>query len=336
MSDHTAHPRAAGQTSSHLGNETRSRTDLYAEITNKVISMLEAGVVPWRSPILGQSAIGSPKNLLSGKTYRGINVFLLAYHAFAKGYESSYWVTFQQASDSGGKVKRGERSSMVIFWKPLEVVDRQTGEVKQNFVLRYYNVFNASQCEGLPVPDAPQFTPTEFDPIDAAEAIVQGYHDGPEFKLGGTRAFYAPSTDTVSLPKPERFSSAAECYSTTFHEIAHSTGHSKRLNRQLGTKPSVFGSPDYSREELIAEMCAAFLCGEAKIDPSVIRNQAAYISGWLGTLKGDSRLIISAGGAAQRAADWIRGVRSVPPVSKEADVMRADSTDEQGHDDMAH
>jgi len=334
MSDPNTHPRAAGQTASRLDNETRSRTDLYAEITNKVIAMLEAGVVPWRSPILGQSAIGSPKNLLSGKPYRGINVFLLAYHAFAKGYESSYWVTFQQASDSGGKVKRGERSSMVIFWKPLEAVDRQTGEVKETFVLRYYNVFNASQCEGLPVPDAPQFTPTDFDSVDAAEAIIQGYRDGPEFKLGGTRAFYTPSIDTVTLPKPERFSSAAECYSTTFHEIGHSTGHSKRLNRQLGMKPSVFGSPDYSREELIAEMCAAFLCGEAKIDPAVIKNQAAYVSGWLGKLKGDSRLIISAGGAAQRAADWIRGVRSPTHATQTTDSAEGDSLDDQEPDGL--
>lgn len=310
MSAENTHPRAAGQTSSRLGTEKRSRTDLYAEITNKVVAMLEAGVVPWRSPILGQSAIGSPRNLLSGKPYRGINVFLLAYTAFAKGYESSYWVTYQQANDSGGKVKRGERSAMVIFWKPIEVVDRQTGEVKEKFVLRYYNVFNVSQCEGLPVPDAPQFTPTEFNPIDAAEAIIQGYRDGPEFKLGGTRAFYTTSTDTVTLPKPERFSTAAECYSTTFHELAHSTGHEKRLNRQLGKRTNVFGSPDYSREELVAEMGAAFLCGHARIEPAVIQNQAAYISGWLGTLKGDSRLIISAGGAAQRAAEWILGIRN--------------------------
>lgn len=319
MSDQPARPRAAGQTSSRLGSQARPRIDLYETITQKVIEMLEAGVVPWRSGVLGLKAAGYPKNLCTGKPYRGVNVFLLAFMAYAKGYESAYWLTFQQANQRGGRVKRGEKSSLVVFWKPLETTDRQTGEVKKISVLRYYNVFNANQCEGVEVPDAPNYTPSEFAPIEAAETIVKEYSDGPKVVLGGAKAFYTPETDTVKLPEPTRFESTEQFYATMFHELSHSTGHSKRLDRGLDTKLAAFGSADYGREELVAEMSAAFLCGAARIDPAVIKNQAAYVSGWLGAIKKDKRLIIVAGGQAQRSADWVLGTRPGPhPVSVEA------------------
>ena len=285
--------------------------DLYAEITKQVTDMLDQGVVPWRSPILGRTSAGHPKNLESGKPYRGVNVFLLAFTAYAKGYESSFWVTFNQAKARGGNVKKGEKSSMVVFWKQYDTEDRQTHEPTKVPVLRYYNVFNATeQCEGLEVPDAPKFEPIDFKPIEMAEQIAKGYEGAPALEHGGSQAFYRPSEDRVRIPEPTRFHSAEDYYSTLFHEYAHSTGHSKRLDRKLDSDPKPFGTPDYGKEELIAEMAAAFLCGRAGITPTVIENQAAYLQGWLQTLKADKKLVISAAGQAQRAADWIRNERN--------------------------
>jgi antirestriction protein ArdC len=292
-------------------NAASGRTfDLYAEITKQITDMLQKSVVPWRSPILGQGRVGFPKNFDSKKPYRGVNVFLLAFTAFAQGFGSSYWLTFKQANAAGGKIKRGEKSSMVVFWKKYEVEDKDTSEKKQIPVLRYFRVFNVDQCEGIAAPDAATFTPTPFNPIEAAEKIVKGYTNGPTIEHGGTQAFYRPSTDIVKIPEPGRFGSNEEYYATLLHELSHSTGAKNRLNRELDKNLKPFGSADYGKEELIAEMSAAFLCGHAGINPAVIENQAAYISGWLGRLKQDSKLIIQAAAAGQRAADWIRGQRT--------------------------
>lgn len=284
--------------------------DVYAEVTSKIVAMLEVGVVPWRLPILGQQKAGWPKNLDSGKDYRGVNVFLLAMTAWCKGYGSSHWLTFNQARSRGGNVRKGEKSSMVVFWKQYATTDRHTGEEKLVPVLRYYNVFNIEQCEGLTAPDAPTIQATAFSPIQAAESLVNGYDGRPEIaQNGGQRAFYVPATDSVHTPPPTRFATTEAYYATLFHELAHSTGHSKRLDRGIDTTLAPFGSPDYAREELVAEMAAAFLCGHTGITPATIDNAASYIAGWIKALKGDNRLAIAAAGAAQRAADWIRGER---------------------------
>jgi len=284
-------------------------TDLYQRVTDQVIDMLDKGVVPWRSPILGRTGARHPKNLHTGKPYRGVNVFLLAFTAWAKGYESAYWLTYKQAKDRGGHARKDEKSSMVVFWKQLEVKDKKTDEPKMVPLLRYYNVFNVTQCEGIPIPDPANFTPTPFNPIEAAEAIVKGYKDPPTIEHGGSQAFYVPATDTIRIPEPTRFNKNEEYYGTLYHELSHSSGHSKRLNRKLDSELRPFGSPDYSREEMIAEMSAAFLCAHAGIYPAVIDNTVSYISGWLGRLKQDKKLILQAASQAQRAADWILGVK---------------------------
>jgi antirestriction protein ArdC len=148
-------------------------------------------------------------------------VTLLAFTAYAKGYDSSYWLTFKQANANGGKVKKGEKSAMVVFWKQYEVEDKETHEKKMIPMLRYYNVFNVAQCEGITAPDVVAFVPTEFKPIEVAEAIVKGYTDGPAIEHGGTQAFYRPSTDSVKIPEPTRFSSTEEYFGTLFHELSH-------------------------------------------------------------------------------------------------------------------
>jgi len=288
-----------------------SSFDLYQTVTNQIIAMLEAGVVPWRSPILGRSKAGHPKNMNIGKPYRGVNVFLLAFTAYAKGYGSSYWLTFNQAKDRGGNVRKGEKSSIVVFWKQYDTTDKDTGEAVRVPVLRYYNVFNAEQIEGVEIPDAVKYEPIDFKSIDEAEKIASGYQGGPAVTHdGGQKAFYRPATDSVHLPEKTRFASVEEYYSTLFHELSHSTGHSSRLARTIDTNPKPFGSADYGKEELIAEMSAAFLCSHAGIQPAVIGNQAAHVGGWLKQIKADKKLVISAAGHAQRAADWICGLRA--------------------------
>src|SRR3984957_4881748 len=287
-----------------------SSFDLYQTVTDQIVAMLESGVIPWRSPILGRSKAGHPKNLNSGKQYRGVNVFLLAFTAFTKGYGSSYWMTFNQAKERGGNVRKGEKSSMVVFWKQYEATDKETGHPPKIPVMRYYNVFNAEQLDGIDIPDAVKYEPINFVPIDEAEKIAAGYLGGPAVGHdGGQQAFYRPTSDTVHMPEKTRFASIEEYYSTLFHELSHSTGHSTRLDRKLDTAPKPFGSCDYGKEELVAEMYAAFLCSYAGIQPTVIANQAAYLGGWLKQIKADKKLVISAAGQAQRAADWIRNER---------------------------
>jgi antirestriction protein ArdC len=291
-----------------------SSFDLYQTVTDQIVAMLEAGVVPWRSPILGRSSAGHPKNLNTGKPYRGVNVFLLAFTSFAKGYGSSYWLTFNQAKERGGNVKKGEKSSMVVFWKQYETTDKETGQPTTVPILRYYNIFNVEQVDGIEIPDAVKFEPIDFKPIEAAERIASNFAGGPTVQHdGGQQAFYRPSTDSVHMPERTRFASEDEFYSTLYHEYSHATGHSSRLDRKLDTDPRPFGSPDYGKEELVAEMSAAFLCGHAGLQPSVITNQAAYIGGWLKQLKSDKKLVVSAAGQAQRSADWIRGERGGLP-----------------------
>lgn len=301
--------------------------DLYESITAKVIEMLEGGVAPWRSPILGQSKAGWPKNLTTGREYRGVNVFLLAFAAWTQGYSSSHWLTFRQAKERGGHVKKGEKSSMVVFWKQYATTDRETGEAINVPVLRHYLVFNAEQCEGIAIPDAPSFVPSSFEPVYEAERIVRTYQDAPVIEHGGSKAYYLPKPDRVHVPEPTRFETAEAYYATLFHELAHSTAHSSRLDRGIDRDPAPFGSPDYGKEELVAEMTAAFLCGRCGILPSTIESSAAYLDGWLRAIKSDKRLIVTAAGAAQRAADWIRGIR--PGVTVDAGDHPSDQAAEE-------
>ena len=285
------------------------RRDIYQEVTDRILELLEAGTVPWRNPIHRNGGGGWPINMDSRKKYRGINVFLLATVGWATGYGSDYWVTFKQAQKLGGKVRKGEKSSLVVFWKQYDTKDKETGEDISVPVLKHYNVFNAEQCEGIEPPDAaiPDPNAEPFKPIQAARDIVIGYKNGPEVIQTGSRAFYRPSTDEVTIPKPERFDTAENFYSVLFHELVHSSGISKRLDRGLDTNLAPFGSVDYSKEELVAEMGAAFLAAVAGISPPTIEQSAAYIAGWQKQLKGDKKLVVSAAGSAQKAVDLILG-----------------------------
>lgn len=265
-------------------------------ITARVIEKLEAGTIPWEKPWDGKA--GMPKNLKSGKAYRGINPFML--HCL--GYESPYFLTFNQCKERGGSVRKGEKGCPVVFWKWLEVEDDET--TKRVPMLRYYTVFNVAQCDGIAAPtiDVPE---RKHEPVQAAQATVRAMPNRPGIVHGYTGAAYSPLTDIVRMPRPERFDSSEAYYSTLFHELTHSTGHTDRLDRKGIMDTVMFGSTTYSREELVAEMGAAFLCGEAGILEPCIDRTSAYIAGWLKSLKNDRKLVVVAAAQAQRAADFI-------------------------------
>jgi antirestriction protein ArdC len=278
----------------------RARCSVYEIITNQILAALERDEVPWRKPW----RVLPPANLMSKKPYRGINVFLLGF----AGYGSQYWLTFNQAKQLGGNIRRGEHGTKIVFWKfdtrETETSDGEIEERKFAF-LRYFTVFNLEQTEGL---KALLELPPAF-PIESAESIVSGMPNPPAFEQD-SRASYIPSLDVVTMPSRTAFTSQAEYYSTLFHELAHATGHAKRLEREGFNTPQQFGSESYSKEELIAEMGSAMLCGVAGIEQSTLANSAAYLKTWIARLRADSKLVISAASAAQKAADYIRGAVS--------------------------
>ncbi|HSR54332.1 MAG TPA: zincin-like metallopeptidase domain-containing protein [Acidobacteriota bacterium] len=275
-------------------------SDPYAVITARIVHLLEQGTVPWRKP--WQSV--APQNLISRHAYRGINPFILS----CSGFGSPFWLTFKQAKQLGGHVRIGETASPVVFWKvfPKEVETEDGEKETVNLpVLRRWSVFNVEQCEGIPSERIPDLTPKPFKPVEKAERIVKDMPQAPAIKHGATGAWYEPRADLVRMPDPGHFDPAECYYSTLFHELTHSSGHGSRLSRPTLKQMARFGSPDYSQEELVAEMGAAFLCGESGLEPAVIENQAAYISGWLNRLKGDPRLVVIAAAQAQKSADFI-------------------------------
>ncbi len=279
---------------------------VYERITEQVVSLLEQGVIPWRKPWAGSESW--PKNLTSGKCYRGVNPFMLSVTAWGKGYESAYWLTYRQAKERGGHVRKGEKGTTVIFWKQWTKDDRDpiTGAPckKTIPILRAYSVFNVEQTADVEYPK-PAEELIDFCPIERCEGVVSGMPSPPAIEHGGHSAEYRPSADTIFMPRPERFRSAEHYHSTLFHELTHSTGAAGRLARPGITSPTGFGSPEYAREELIAEMGAAYLCGHCGIETATIEDSAAYVGNWLKRLRQDPKLVIQAASKAQKAADFI-------------------------------
>jgi len=268
---------------------------VYEIITNKIIAELEKGVIPWRKPWINNGSV----NWVTQKPYRGINSMLL---------EAGEYATFKQITDAGGKVIKGAKSELVVFWKMNEY-ETDEGETNKIPMLRYYNVFNIATCTtGLESKRNEESF--DHDPIESGEALVNNFMDAPELRFAPGRAFYAPSMDYVSVPTMKDYPNPNEYYSVLFHEMVHATGHKNRLNRSgITSATASFGSEEYSKEELVAEMGAAMLCGVAKIDNHTIENSASYIASWLRKLKNDNKMVIQAAGQAQKAADYIQNIK---------------------------
>jgi antirestriction protein ArdC len=286
---------------------------IYQMVTDRIIEELEKGTVPWHKPWLsGQFA---PANLLSGRPYRGINIILTG----MQGYECPYWLSFKQVNELGGRVKKDEKGTVIIFWRWVEKKDKDAGEVIDTFpILRYYKVWNVEQCEGLDHKRITEWKKAQEEGngnhvIERCEEIVSGMPNPPVIKWGGGRACYSPALDEVRMPKRETFESSETVYSAEFHELVHSTGHPDRLDRKDGMAELGQPKSEYAKEELVAEMGAAFLCNITGIGQKVIENQAAYIQNWLGALKDDSKMVVAAAGRAQKAVDYMMKVEKGDP-----------------------
>lgn len=269
---------------------------VYEIVTERIMKELEKGIVPWRKPWTSGSMAVSWK---TQKAYRGINVWLL---------EPGEYATIKQITEAGGKVKKGEKANIVVFWKWLEKEDETTGEKEKIPYLRYYNVFEINtQCEGMK--SKRNMETFDHDPIEEAEKLMKGYMDCPDLRFASGRAFYNKSLDFISVPPMKDYRNHNEYYSTMFHEMVHSTGHERRLKRSGITEIASFGDETYSKEELVAEMGAAMLCGVAGIENSTIENSASYIGSWLRKLQDDKKMVVQAAAQAQKAADYILGVK---------------------------
>lgn len=267
-------------------------------VTDRVLAVLKEGKVPWRKPWKDSVA---PCNI-SGREYNGINFFLLS----MLGHEMPVYLTFNQIKKAGGKIKAGEEKKHVpvFFWKINSYTKDAAGndltDPRKIPLCLYTSVWNVSQVEGVSLPKRFNEKREALPTLDAAQAIVDGYVTGPQIAHGGTRAYYSPTLDKINMPHKDDFDNAESYYSTLFHEMTHSTGHNKRLSRKEVTDPIIFGSHDYSLEELVAEMGAALACAHAGID-NTLDNSVAYIAGWVKKLTDEPRMLMTAAARAQKA-----------------------------------
>lgn len=285
-----------------------SRIDVYQSVTDRIVASLEKGVVPWKRPWVG----GGPINVRSGRPYRGVNIFLLG----ISEYGDPRWGTYKAIREAGGNVLKGEKATWIILWKPVQKRDGKNGDDQaageSYLLLRSYAVFNAEQADGL---DAFKME-YEHQPIERAQMIVDGFVSAPAVLFGGGVASYSPSKDLVRCPQMGQFVTREGYYSTLYHELVHSTGHESRLKR---LEPALFGTDPYAREELVAEMGAAMLCGIAGINNE--DQSAGYVDHWLGRIRDDKKFVVQAAAQAQKAADLILGTTFEPEQSDQLELV---------------
>lgn len=318
MSRHHRHARAGAD-----------RASLYDDITDKIITELETGRIPWVQPwgtAAAKAPLAMPKNAATGRSYSGINVLLLWGAVVEHGFPSQSWLTFRQALSLGGNVMKGEHGTTVVYadrFIPDDEKQRaeEAGEEAAAIpFLKRYTVFNAAQCEGLPDEVTIAATPPPPGQIEPrVEALIKA--TGIAFRIGGDRAFYIPAEDYVRVPPPCAYFEPIDWHRTALHELGHATGHPTRLGRDLGGS---FGTKKYAFEELVAELNAAFCCASLGIVPTV--RHADYIGSWLELLREDNRAVVRAASQADKAADWLLAldpeIQSVTEVDSRATTDR--------------
>jgi len=304
---------------------TSPKADVYARVTAKIVADLEQGVRPWLKPWSADHASGKITRPLryNGIPYKGINVIILWSASVSKGYSCPLWLTFKQALELGGNVRKGESGECIVYANRITrtETDAKGEEVEHEIpFMKGYTVFNAEQCDGLPAhyyanAEAPTLTPAAR--IERADLFFAA--TGADIRHGGTRAYYAEGSDYVQMPPFETFKDAESYAATLAHELTHWTKHDKRLARDFGRVRH--GDEGYAKEELVAELGSAFLAADLEITPEVREDHAAYIASWLKALKDDKRLIFSAAAHAQRAADYLHGLQ---PKTEQADSTTPD------------
>lgn len=278
------------------------KANVYDMVTNRIIAELEKGKIPWQKPWTGVRS--GAYNRITKRPYSLLNQMLLQH--------TGEYATFKQWQDLGGHIRKGEKSEIVVFWKIFESkeTDSDTGEIeiKKIPLLRYYNVFHISQVDGVE-PLALEQLNDEVEPIEAGDKIITDYIDKEHLNFiecKSNKAYYSPSSDTVVVPLKEQCQLINEWYSIAFHEISHSSGHKSRLNRIQTGAISAFGSQDYSKEELVAELSSATLMSVTGLEtPKTFRNSTAYIQNWLQVLRNDNKFIVSASSKAEKAVNYI-------------------------------
>jgi len=268
---------------------------IYESVTQSIIEQLEKGATPWIKPWKADST--ADKNLISQKPYQGVNRLILGLSSMVKGYDTPVWASFKQFESLGASVRKGEKGTAIVWFSPITKENKETGEVESFNALKTYYVFNVAQCDGIEI-QAPNKEEKTFNAIDAAEQRI--IKTGAAISHGGDAAFYAPSVDRIQLPNKSAFNNESSYYATAFHELTHWSGAKHRLDRTFGKR---FGDPAYAFEELVAEMGAAFLCQDYRIQGEL--RHAGYIGHWLKAMRADSKAIFKASALAQKAADYI-------------------------------
>jgi antirestriction protein ArdC len=327
----TPNPIEGEQTMSNTTTKTQQqppRGDVYARVTDRIVSELEKGVRPWMKPWSADNLSDRLPSLPlrhNGTPYRGMNILLLWGEAIEKGYSAPIWMTYKQAEALGAHVRKGEHGSLVVYadrFTKTEANDKGEEVEREIPFMKGYTVFNVEQIEGLPeqylTPTAPKDDSRTLELIEEAEEFFES--TGATFRHGGNRAFYAPSADFIQLPPPPAFRDAESYAATKAHELIHWTGHAQRMAREFGKR---FGDHAYAFEELVAELGSAFLCADLGITPEVREDHASYLAHWLEVLKEDKRAIFSAAAHAQRAADFLHSLQKVEHAEEGAPSAEA-------------
>lgn len=291
-------------------------TDVYSIVTERIITQLEQGIIPWLQP---WRSLGPPRNFVTGRPYRGINHLLLSF----LNYPSNEFLTFKQVKDFGGSIKKGEKAHLVVLWTWIDETDAEdkpTG--KKHPYLRYYYVFNTTQCTGIPERQHAQRT-LNADTKETCEQVVSNMPNCPKIVHNEDEAYYHVWGDFINMPKEELFESYEGYYATLFHELVHATGSEYRLAREELMSGKAFGSESYSIEELTAEIGAAYLCSHTGIIKDRIENSVGYIQHWLKQLRDDKKFVVYAASHAQKAVDYI--LNTVPASETNSETEKTDA-----------
>lgn len=308
-------------------NEKKSPVDVYAIVNKRIIKRLEKGIIPWQQP-MGEA--GLPKNIITGRLYKGINVWLLA----SLGYEQNYFLSAKQIKEMGATIKEGQKGNLIVFWKWLEIKDDETDQSANIPFLRYSNVYNIAQCDGISETQIPLMDDKQINPLKKCLEIVVQMPNLPKIKHKEDKAFYNPLLDFINVPKEQSFKDKESYYSILFRELIHSTGHLSRLNRKEVVQQKAFGADPYSIEELTSEIGSSYMKSFAGIGKEYYEINEGDNEGWIDKIQNDKRFIIYASTLAQKATDFILNMSFQTVEIGNSTETKPEEIQEESEDDL--